>query len=129
MAIPDASAENPVLEMLPLQVLEPAAGEVLLQVDVAGLCHSDLHILDGLLGRGGKGKPFALSHEIGGTVRAVGELRTRQRPPSQTPAAPAAPAAPAPPHRQHYHQHYHQQHHCCHHNQHQRTAASGPVSA
>jgi D-arabinose 1-dehydrogenase-like Zn-dependent alcohol dehydrogenase len=44
---------------------------------VAGLCHSDLHIIDGMAARaarpGASFKPFALSHEIGGTVLAVGD--------------------------------------------------------
>ena len=47
---------------------------MLLRVDVAGLCHSDLHIIDGMPARAAAGgfKPFCLSHEIGGTVLAVG---------------------------------------------------------
>ena len=55
-------------------------GEVLLRVDVAGLCHSDLHILDGMFLREAAAKkagrpmqPLALSHEIGGTVVGLGE--------------------------------------------------------
>ena len=51
---------------------------MLLRVDVAGLCHSDLHILDGAFAMEAAmkkmGMPFslALSHEIGGTVLATG---------------------------------------------------------
>ena len=54
---------------------------MLLRVDVAGLCHSDLHILDGMIPmlaasaakRGTTMDPLALSHEIGGTIMAVGD--------------------------------------------------------
>ena len=68
------------LVMQPLHTPEPGPGEVLLRVDVAGLCHSDLHILDGMFLREAAAKkagramtPLALSHEIGGTVIALGE--------------------------------------------------------
>ena len=61
--------------------LRQGPGEVLLRVDVAGLCHSDLHILDGMIPmlaasaakRGTTMDPLALSHEIGGTIMAVGD--------------------------------------------------------
>ena len=74
MFIATAPVES--LEMLPLSVAEPGAGEVLLRVDVAGLCHSDLHIMDSMAERAkrpGGFVPFCPSHEIGGTVLAVGE--------------------------------------------------------
>ena len=51
---------------------------MLLRVDVAGLCHSDLHILDGAFAmeaamkKMGMPVSLALSHEIGGTVLATG---------------------------------------------------------
>ena len=69
------------LVMQPLQTPAPGPGEVLLRVDVAGLCHSDLHILDMMFLREAAAKqagaqampPLALSHEIGGTVVALGE--------------------------------------------------------
>ena len=68
------------LVMQPLHTPQPGPGEVLLRVDVAGLCHSDLHILDGMFLREAAAKkagramtPLALSHEIGGTVIALGE--------------------------------------------------------
>ena len=68
------------LVMQPLQTPAPGPGEVLLRVDVAGLCHSDLHILDMMFLREAAAKkagramqPLALSHEIGGTVVGLGE--------------------------------------------------------
>lgn len=62
-------------------VPEPAGTEVLLKVRACGVCHSDLHILDGYfdLGHGKKMDltrgihlPKTLGHEIAGVVEAVG---------------------------------------------------------
>ena len=63
------------MKMKQLEQPEPGPGQVLLRVDVAGLCHSDLHIIDGRQAAGKAGMklpPMALSHEIGGTVIAAG---------------------------------------------------------
>jgi S-(hydroxymethyl)glutathione dehydrogenase/alcohol dehydrogenase len=49
----------------------PKAGEVLVKVAAAGVCHSDLHLADGALGRGRW--PIVLGHEGAGIVHAVGE--------------------------------------------------------
>ncbi|MBV9047296.1 MAG: alcohol dehydrogenase catalytic domain-containing protein [Solirubrobacterales bacterium] len=49
----------------------PRAGEVLVRVAAAGVCHSDLHLADGLLGDGRW--PMVLGHEGAGVVEAVGE--------------------------------------------------------
>lgn len=71
---------------LPLSATEaplpvPQGGEVLLRVSHCGLCHSDLHILDGHfdLGQGkkldireGRELPFTLGHEICGYVASHG---------------------------------------------------------
>lgn len=61
----------------------PSAGEVLVRVTAAGVCHSDLHIHDGYYDLGGGRKllnadrgvfpPRTMGHEIAGTVEAVGE--------------------------------------------------------
>ena len=48
----------------------PGPGQVLLKVAGAGVCHSDLHILDEPLGLPG---PFTLGHENAGHVAAVGQ--------------------------------------------------------
>jgi alcohol dehydrogenase, propanol-preferring len=50
----------------------PGAGEVLLAVDAAGLCHSDIHVMDRPAGRLPWTLPFTLGHEIAGTVAALG---------------------------------------------------------
>lgn len=59
----------------------PRGSEVLLRVRHCGVCHSDLHLLEGhfdlgggktLDVRGGRDLPFTLGHEIEGEVEAVG---------------------------------------------------------
>jgi S-(hydroxymethyl)glutathione dehydrogenase / alcohol dehydrogenase len=49
----------------------PRRGEVLVRVAAAGVCHSDVHLADGLLGEGRW--PMVLGHEGAGVVTAVGE--------------------------------------------------------
>ncbi len=49
----------------------PRRGEVLVRVAAAGVCHSDVHLADGLLGPGRW--PMVLGHEGAGIVEAVGE--------------------------------------------------------
>ena len=53
-----------------LTVAPPRAGEVLVRMVAAGVCHSDLHVRDGDWPRPG---PIALGHEGAGVVEAVGE--------------------------------------------------------
>ncbi len=48
----------------------PRAGEVLVRVAAAGVCHSDVHLADGHLGAGRF--PIVLGHEGAGVVEAVG---------------------------------------------------------
>jgi Zn-dependent alcohol dehydrogenase len=48
----------------------PRAGEVLVRVAAAGVCHSDVHLADGRLGPGRW--PMVLGHEGAGVVEAVG---------------------------------------------------------
>jgi alcohol dehydrogenase, propanol-preferring len=49
----------------------PAAGEVLVRVTAAGMCHTELHFLSGLLDLGVA--PMTLGHEIVGVVERVGD--------------------------------------------------------
>jgi len=49
----------------------PRRGEVLVRVAAAGVCHSDVHLADGLLGAGRF--PMVLGHEGAGVVEAVGD--------------------------------------------------------
>ena len=50
-------------------VPEPGPGEVLVRVEAAGACHSDLHKIDN---PAPKHVPLTLGHEIAGSVEAVG---------------------------------------------------------
>ncbi|GAA3822037.1 Zn-dependent alcohol dehydrogenase [Streptomyces chiangmaiensis] len=60
-----------------LEVREPGPGEVQVAISAAGLCHSDLSVVDGTI-------PFpcpvVLGHEGAGVVEAVGEGVTHVRP-------------------------------------------------
>ena len=56
---------------------EPGAGEVLVKVEGAGLCHSDIHVIEWPEGRLPWDLPFTLGHETAGTVAAVGRGVTR----------------------------------------------------
>ena len=53
---------------------EPTEGEVLIKVEVCGVCHSDLHVADGDWSQlaGIIKKPLILGHEVVGTVVEVG---------------------------------------------------------
>ncbi|MEN8184470.1 MAG: Zn-dependent alcohol dehydrogenase [Myxococcota bacterium] len=50
--------------------IEPRAGEVLVRTVVSGVCHSDLHFVDGLWGLP---MPTVLGHEASGVVERVGD--------------------------------------------------------
>jgi S-(hydroxymethyl)glutathione dehydrogenase/alcohol dehydrogenase len=50
----------------------PARREVLVRTVATGVCHSDLHLVDGN-GRFPLGEPYVLGHEGAGVVEAVGE--------------------------------------------------------
>lgn len=58
-------------ELVEVPVPAPGPGELLLRVDAAGLCHSDLHVVDSA-GRLPFSLPFTLGHEVAGTVAGVG---------------------------------------------------------
>lgn len=66
----------PTLDRVP--VPRPDPGQVLLRVDAAGLCHSDLHIMDAGSGVLSYTLPFTLGHEVLGTVVAVGDERDKE---------------------------------------------------
>ncbi len=67
-------ATRPYVDSRPLEVLEldlepPGAGELLVRVEAAGVCHSDLSVVDGSRPRP---VPMALGHEAAGIVEEVG---------------------------------------------------------
>jgi propanol-preferring alcohol dehydrogenase len=59
-------------ELREVEVPEPGPGEVLVKVAAAGLCHSDLHVIDWPEGTLAWELPFTLGHENAGTVAALG---------------------------------------------------------
>jgi Zn-dependent alcohol dehydrogenase len=70
-----AGTPGPYDETRPLQVEEleldpPGTGELLIAIKAAGICHSDLSVIDGSRPRP---VPLALGHEAAGVVEAVGE--------------------------------------------------------
>lgn len=70
----EMGASQPYAESLPLVVDEitvagPGPGEVLVEIAGAGLCHSDLSVLDGSRPRA---MPMVMGHEASGIVREVG---------------------------------------------------------
>src|SRR5208282_496729 len=58
------------LEIAELDLASPGRGEALVAIKAAGLCHSDLSVIDGSRPRP---TPMALGHEAAGIVEAVGE--------------------------------------------------------
>lgn len=66
-----------VLEIEDVVVDKPMSNEVLIQVVASGLCHSDLHFMDGLWQTR---LPAVMGHEGAGIVEAVGEDVTYVKP-------------------------------------------------
>ena len=61
-------------EPVPIEAIEvdkPAGREVLVRTVATGVCHSDLHVVDGA-SRHDVGRPIVLGHEGAGVVEAVG---------------------------------------------------------
>ncbi len=70
----EIGAAGPYAETRPLRIEEldidaPGAGELLVRIEAAGVCHSDLSVVDGNRPRP---VPMALGHEAGGVVEEVG---------------------------------------------------------
>lgn len=57
-------------ELVDIKTPTPSPGQVLIKIAGAGVCHSDLHILDHDMGFKG---PFTLGHENAGYVAALGD--------------------------------------------------------
>ncbi|MEV8025098.1 alcohol dehydrogenase catalytic domain-containing protein [Microbacterium sp. NPDC080220] len=57
------------LSMEEVPTPEPGAGEVLVKIAAAGVCHSDLHLVDGSIP---SGLPLILGHENSGWVEKLG---------------------------------------------------------
>src|SRR6266849_920435 len=71
-----------------VEIDKPWAREVLVRTVATGVCHSDLHVVDGL-GRFPLDRPIVLGHEGAGVVEAVGsEVTTVARAITWSPASP-----------------------------------------
>src|SRR5688572_21894135 len=57
----------------PLELDPPAAGELLVRIEAAGVCHSDLSVVDGSRQRP---MPMLLGHEAAGVVVEAGDAVT-----------------------------------------------------
>lgn len=63
-------AETRPLRLTELELAPPKAGEILIRIDAAGLCHSDLSVINGDRPRP---MPMAIGHEAVATVVALGD--------------------------------------------------------
>ena len=70
LALRKLSPEATTLSLEEVPVPEPGAGQARIAVTAAGMCGTDLHILDGTYG---SRPPVTLGHEIAGRVDAVGD--------------------------------------------------------
>ena len=69
MGLPRPYTESRPLEITDLELAPPGAGELLVRVRAAGLCHSDLSVIDGSRPRV---MPMVLGHEAAGEVVETG---------------------------------------------------------
>lgn len=67
---PKPYADSRPLDIQPLDLADPLPGEVLVRIDAAGICHSDLSVINGDRARP---MPMALGHEAAATVLALGD--------------------------------------------------------
>ncbi len=69
MGLPRPYAQSLPLRIEELELAAPGAGEMLVRVTAAGLCHSDLSVIEGARPRP---MPMVLGHEAAGVVEALG---------------------------------------------------------
>jgi len=67
--LPAPYAESRPLQIREVELATPGHGEVLIRITAAGLCHSDLSVIDGNRPRP---LPMVLGHEAAGVVEALG---------------------------------------------------------
>jgi len=68
--------ENP-LELVDVEVPEPGSGEILIRINVCGVCHTDLHTVEGELPE--VNLPIIPGHQVVGRVKKLGESTSRFR--------------------------------------------------
>jgi propanol-preferring alcohol dehydrogenase len=66
------------LKLVELPIPQPGPGQVLIKIHACGICHTDLHIIDGELGE--PKLPLVLGHQIVGTVVQGGKGAKRYQP-------------------------------------------------
>jgi alcohol dehydrogenase len=77
MGLPAPYGKSRPLRISEVELDAPGFGEVLVKIKVAGLCHSDLSVINGDRPRG---LPMVLGHESAGEVAAVGDGVDELRP-------------------------------------------------
>lgn len=77
MGLPRPYTDSRPLKVVELELEEPGPGEVLVKVAAAGLCHSDLSVINGVRPRP---TPMLLGHEGSGVVVETGPGVTRVKP-------------------------------------------------
>src|ERR671916_2684599 len=65
-----ARSKNAPVEKVTINVPDPGPGEAVVRVQACGVCHTDLHYVQGGIG---DDYPYLLGHEAAGTVEAVGD--------------------------------------------------------
>jgi S-(hydroxymethyl)mycothiol dehydrogenase len=65
-----ARAKDAPVELVTINVPDPGPGEAVVSVQACGVCHTDLHYVQGGIG---DDYPYLLGHEAAGVVEAVGE--------------------------------------------------------
>ena len=70
MKAPTPYAESKPIKIETIELAAPGPEEVLIRIRAAGLCHSDLSVINGDRPRA---LPMALGHEAAGVVEALGE--------------------------------------------------------
>ena len=70
VGLPHAYKDSQPLRIEEVELAPPGRGEVLVRIRAAGLCHSDLSVINGQRPRP---VPMALGHEAAGDVQALGE--------------------------------------------------------
>lgn len=70
VGLPMPYAQSKPLSIEEVELAPPGHGEVLVRIKAAGLCHSDLSVINGDRPRP---TPMVLGHEASGTVEAIGE--------------------------------------------------------
>ena len=63
-------AKDAPVELVTITVPDPGPGEAVVKIQACGVCHTDLHYVQGGIG---DDYPYLLGHEAAGIVESVGE--------------------------------------------------------